>query len=169
MPRIVPRAKLAGGPMEILTPEGASYSYGSSSSDAAGDGGAFCFVGDFCGSGLVGAPAVCGTLGCFLEGGLLTVRYLRIFSSFFGPMPLMARRSSTLLNAPYDLRVSRIFCAVEGPMPGTCCSSVAPAVLILTGCAGGFFLASAAGDSARQKTRTVRNACGTECQRPNMP
>ncbi|HWT88405.1 MAG TPA: hypothetical protein VN454_06355, partial [Candidatus Angelobacter sp.] len=37
--------------------------------------------------------------------GFATVRYLRIFSSRFGPMPLIARKSSTLLNAPYDLRI----------------------------------------------------------------
>jgi len=32
----------------------------------------------------------------------------------------MASKSSTLLNGPYDLRICRIFCAVAGPIPGTC-------------------------------------------------
>jgi hypothetical protein len=57
--------------------------------------------------------ASCDGGGCGLEGdtlfgaalgdvlvGLPTVRYLRIFSSRFGPMPRTARKSSTLLNAP---------------------------------------------------------------------
>ena len=35
----------------------------------------------------------------------------------------MASKSSTLLNAPYDLRISKIFSAVAGPIPGTNCSS----------------------------------------------
>ncbi len=92
--------------MESLTPEGVSYrqytnySYGSSSSLAVGAGVFDCLAGDFVGGGLVGAEAVYGELDCFLAGGLATVRYLRIFSSFFGPMPLMASRSSTLLKAP---------------------------------------------------------------------
>ena len=92
--------------MENLIPEGVSYtecinySYGSSSSLAVAGGEADCFVGDFVGGGLAGAAAVCGVADCFFVGGLPTVRYLRIFSSFLGPMPLMARRSSTLLKAP---------------------------------------------------------------------
>ncbi len=84
---------------ETLAPEGASYNYGSSSSVAVG-GVPDCLAGDFVGGGFAGAAAVCGGLDCFLVGGLPTVRYFRIFSSFFGPMPLMARRSSTVLKAP---------------------------------------------------------------------
>jgi len=42
------------------------------------------------------------------------VTYLRIFSMRFGPMPLIARKSSTLLNRPYDLRIFRILSAVGG-------------------------------------------------------
>ena len=47
-----------------------------------------------------------GVAGLFADAGLLcdadfpTVKYLRIFSSRFGPMPRIALKSSTLLNAP---------------------------------------------------------------------
>ena len=85
--------------------------------------------------------------------GLFTVRYFRILSSFFGPIPFMAWRSSTLLNDPYDLRACRIFSAVEGPIPGTCCSSAEVAVLRLTGCSGGFFFAQS--PCVAQSTRSV--------------
>src|SRR6266568_2069971 len=68
-----------------------------------------------------------------------TVKYLRIFSRRFGPSPRIASKSSTLLNAPYDLRICKIFSAVAGPMPGTCCNSCDVAVLMFTGFAGGFF------------------------------
>ena len=54
----------------------------------------------------------------FVEG-FATVKYLRIFSRRFGPMPLIARKSSTLLNAQYDLRIFSILSAVAGPIPGT--------------------------------------------------
>ena len=53
----------------------------------------------------------------------------------------MASKSSTLLNAPYDLRICKIFSAVAGPIPGTCCNSSDVAVLMFTGLAGGFFFA----------------------------
>jgi hypothetical protein len=49
---------------------------------------------DFAGSALLLAGA-----------GFPTVKYLRIFSRRFGPSPRMASKSSTLLNAPYDLRI----------------------------------------------------------------
>lgn len=92
--------------------------------------------------GLVG-PAGFGALaGLVADAALPTVRYLRIFSSRFGPMPLMARKSSTLLNGPYDLRICKIFSAVTGPIPGTSCSSSELAVLRLIGAGGGFFLAA---------------------------
>ena len=51
----------------------------------------------------------------------------------------MASKSSTLLNAPYDLRICKIFSAVAGPIPGTCCNSSDVAVLMFTGLGGGFF------------------------------
>ena len=69
-----------------------------------------------------------------------TVKYLRILSKRFLPMPLMASRSSTLLNEPYDLRICKIFSAVAGPIPGTCCNSSELAVLMFTGLGGGFFV-----------------------------
>jgi len=76
--------------------------------------------------------------GCVLAV-LPIVRYLRIFSRRFGPRPRMASKSSTLLNAPYDFRICKIFSAVAGPIPGTCCNSCDVAVLMFTGFAGGFF------------------------------
>lgn len=46
---------------------------------------------------------------CFFGATLLPMlMYLRIFYMRFGPMPLIARKSSTLLKAPYDLRIFRI-------------------------------------------------------------
>jgi hypothetical protein len=73
------------------------------------------------------------------------------FSMRFGPTPLIARKSSTLLNAPYDLRIFRILSAVEEPIPGTCCSSNAMAVFRFTGRSGGFLVA--ASGPATQKQR----------------
>ena len=57
----------------------------------------------------------------FGVAALPTVKYLRIFSSRFAPSPRIASNSSTLLNAPYDFRICRIFSAVA--VPGTCCRS----------------------------------------------
>jgi len=88
--------------------------------------------------GVTGFGALAGFVA---DAALPTVKYLRIFSRRFGPMPRMALRSSTLLNAPYDLRICKIFSAVTGPIPGTSCSSSDVAVFKLTGAAGGFFLA----------------------------
>jgi len=93
-----------------------------------------------------------GNVAGFAEDRFPTVEYLRIFSRRFGPSPRMARKSSTLWNAPYDLRICKIFSAVAGPMPGTCCNSPDVAVWMFTGFAGGFFLASAQGLSSRQKS-----------------
>ena len=62
----------------------------------------------------------------------------------------MASKSSTLLNAPYDFRICKIFSAVTGPMPGTCCNSSDVAVLMFTGFTGGFFLASAEKETQNQ-------------------
>ena len=96
-----------------------------------------------------------------LELGFPATRYLRIFSRRFGPSPRIASKSSTLLNGPYDLRICKILSAVEGPIPGTSCNSSDVAVLMLTGCAGGFFFAKDGGaktDRQRmmeRKSRTV--------------
>jgi hypothetical protein len=81
--------------------------------------------------------------GCvdFGGAGFPTVRYLRIFSSRFFPIPRIDSKSSTLLNKPYDFRICKIFSAVAGPIPGTCCSSSDVAVLMFTGFGGGFFVA----------------------------
>src|SRR6267378_6266169 len=92
--------------------------------------------------------------GCALRV-LPTVKYLRIFSSRFGPSPRIASKSSTLLKAPYDLRICKILSAVAGPVPGTGCSSSDVAVLRFTGLAGGFFL-PASRDAAKIKP-TKRN------------
>jgi hypothetical protein len=73
--------------------------------------------------------------------GFPTVKYLRILSKRFLPIPRIASKSSTLLNNPYDFRICKIFSAVTGPIPGTCCSSSDVAVLIFTGFSGGFFVA----------------------------
>jgi hypothetical protein len=69
----------------------------------------------------------------FVVAGLPTVTYLRIFCMRFGPMPLIARKSSTLLNGPYDLRIFRILSAVGGPIPGPCCSPSAVAGIQVDG------------------------------------
>ena len=99
-----------------------------------------------------------GSAPLFAAAGFPTVKYLRIFSRRFGPSPRIASKSSTLLNAPYDQRICKIFSAVAGPIPGTCCNSSDVAVLMFTGFADGFFLASAQGLSSRQKIRGTRIA-----------
>ena len=53
-----------------------------------------------------------GLLG-FGAAGFPTVKYLRIFSSRFGPSPRIASKSSTILNGPYHLRIRRILSVVE--------------------------------------------------------
>ncbi len=103
-------------------------------------------------AGFGGAEGFDGFAGLAAAAALPTVRYLRIFSRRFGPMPRMALKSSTLLNAPYDLRICKIFSAVTGPMPGTNCSSSDVAVFKLTGAAGGFFFA----DVGKRNTDKVR-------------
>jgi len=93
----------------------------------------------------------------FLELGFPATKYLRIFSSRFGPSPRIASKSSTLLNGPYDFRICRIFSAVAGPMPGTCCNSSDVAVLMLTGLAGGFFFPPrTAGEQIKLRKRKRR-------------
>jgi hypothetical protein len=98
--------------------------------------------------GFGGTVGLDGVTGLEADAGLLskvalpTVKYLRIFSRRFGPIPRIARKSSTLLNAPYDLRICKILSAVTGPIPGTCCSSSDVAVFKLMGAGGGFLFAS---------------------------
>jgi hypothetical protein len=107
--------------------------------------------------------AFSGGAGLFADAGLLcetalpTVRYLRIFSSRFGPIPRIAVKSSTLLNAPYDLRICKIFSAVTGPMPGTNCNSSDVAVFKLTGAAGGFLFAGRLGATAPRAKESSKN------------
>ena len=76
-------------------------------------------------------------------------------------MPLMARKSSTLLNGPYALRIFRIFSAVTGPIPGTNCSSSDVAVFRLIGAAGGFFFAASREGIEKIAKRTRRNRIET--------
>jgi hypothetical protein len=110
--------------------------------------------------GFGGVAGFVGVTGLFADAGLLcdatlpTVKYLRIFSRRFGPMPRMAVKSSTLLNAPYDLRICKILSAVTGPIPGTNCNSSDVAVFKLTGAAGGFLFASKPGQTEASKRRT---------------
>jgi len=92
-----------------------------------------------------------------------TVKYFFIFSSRLGPIPRMAIKSSTLLNAPYDLRICRIFSAVTGPIPGTNCNWAELAVFTLTGCEGGFLVANPTGTSNTARVREPAR------RRRNMP
>lgn len=111
--------------------------------------------------GFGGVEGFDGFAGLAAAAALPTVRYLRIFSRRFGPMPRMALKSSTLLNAPYDLRICKIFSAVTGPIPGTSCSSSDVAVFKLTGAAGGFFFADAEKENT-ENTRRTTQICPTE-------
>jgi hypothetical protein len=95
---------------------------------------AFVHPGHFVGTAELSAGAF-GTA----PGDFPATRYLRIFSSRFGPMPRIASKLSTLLHGPYDLRICRIFPAVGGPIPGTYGSCSELAELMLTGWVGGFF------------------------------
>ena len=106
----------------------------------------------------------------FAAAGFPTIKYLRIFSSCFGPSPRIASKSSTLLKVPYDLRICKILSAVvsavAGPIPGTGCSSSDVAVLRFTGLAGGFFL-PASRDAAKIKpTKETRKGAGLEIAAP---
>src|SRR5580692_2334858 len=117
-------------------------------------------------NGWTGADCGCRSCdGAFLAGALFpTVRYLRIFSRRFGPMPRMALKSSTLLNAPYDLRICKIFSAVTGPIPGTNCNSSEVAVFKFTGAGGGFLLArSAAGNRQQRANRKTARIVTVFC------
>jgi hypothetical protein len=106
--------------------------------------------------GFAGVAGFDGPAGLVAAAALPTVRYLRIFSRRLGPIPRIALRSSTLLNAPYDLRICKIFSAVTGPMPGTSCSSSDVAVFKLTGAAGGFFFAEAGKRNTDKARRTAQ-------------
>jgi len=117
--------------------------------------------------GFVALAGVATGSGFFCEAAFPTVKYLRIFSSLLGPMPRIARKSSTLLNGPYDFRICKIFSAVTGPIPGTSCSSSEFAVLMLTGATGGFFLAkSGTGNreqmANRKTARLITGLCITD-------
>jgi hypothetical protein len=108
------------------------------------------------GAGFSGVVGFAADAGLFCDAALPTVKYLRIFSRRLGPMPRIALRSSTLLNAPYDLRICKIFSAVTGPMPGTNCNSSDVAVFKLTGAAGGFFFAEAQKRNTEDAKRTAQ-------------
>jgi len=75
---------------------------------------------------------------------------------------LIASKSSTLLNVPYDFRIAKILSAVDGPIPGTSCNSPELAVFRFIGCDGGFFFANPVGTkqivSASKQKRLTRNA-----------
>lgn len=130
---------------------------------SAGVTGAFGGLADFdAGAGFVGEAGAAGLLD---EPALPTVRYLRIFSRRLGPMPLIASKSSTLLNAPYALRICKIFSAVTGPIPGTCCNSSDVAVFKFTGAAGGFLLAH---KPVPVRQRTENKSSGEARNRPNI-
>jgi hypothetical protein len=105
-------------------------------------------------TGLSGVTALLADPGLLCGPALLTVRYLRIFSRRLGPMPRTARKSSTLLNAPYDLRICKILSAVTGPIPGTSCNSSDVAVFRLIGAGGGFFFAASKHGIAKNAART---------------
>jgi hypothetical protein len=85
----------------------------------------------------------------FRATDLPTVTCWRIFSRRFGPMPLLARKSSTPVNWPYDLRIFTNLSAFNGPMPGTCCNSSAVAVFRFTGCSSRFLLACETGTPSK--------------------
>jgi len=105
------------------------------------------------GADLSGVAGLFADVGLLCDAVLPTVKYLRIFSRRFGPMPRMAVKSSTLLNAPYDLRICKIFSAVTGPIPGTNCNSSEVAVFKLTGAGGGFLFARRLGATAQSTTK----------------
>jgi hypothetical protein len=109
-------------------------------------------------AGFGGVTGLFADVGLLCDGAFATVKYLRIFSRRFGPIPRIARKSSTLLNAPYDLRICKILSAVTGPIPGTNWSSSEVAVFKLTGAAGGFFFAGSPGTIAQSaaKRRATR-------------
>jgi hypothetical protein len=122
-------------------------------------------VNDYCGGSGVCSAVVFGVAplrdaGCcgvalFRAVGRRTVRYSRILSRRFLPMPLTASRSSTPLNAPHDLRICKIFFAVDGPILGTCGSWSALAVSKLIGC-GGFFIPRAGAVTTHKASRPAR-------------
>jgi hypothetical protein len=88
-------------------------------------------------------------------------KYFRIFSSRFGPIPRTESKSSTLLNAPYDFRMAKIFSAVVGPIPGTSCNCTELAELMSIGCVGGFFVA---GNAAEANANTQLNSKATKAR-----
>jgi hypothetical protein len=107
------------------------------------------------GAGFSGVAGLFADAGLLCDAALPTVKYLRIFSRRFGPIPRIAVKSSTLLNAPYDLRICKIFSAVTGPIPGTNCNSSDVAVFKLTGAGGGFLFAKH-GEITTDRARTEK-------------
>jgi hypothetical protein len=154
---VIPSEARTASTPRVFCAENISYALSGGSSESSAvckaAGCAEVLIGDFPG-GVLGfarpqhpAPGV-----TLLELVFPATRYLRIFSSRFGPSPRIASKSSTLLKAPYDLRICNILSAVAGPIPGTCCSSSEVAVLRITGVAAGFFLPASA-DAAKIKPR----------------
>jgi hypothetical protein len=123
--------------------------YKSESGGSAGAAEVFGGAGSF--AGVVGFAV---DAGLFCDAALPTVKYLRIFSRRFGPIPRIAVKSSTLLNAPYDLRICKILSAVTGPIPGTNCNSSEVAVFKLTGAGGGFLLANSGAEVTPKPARS---------------
>src|SRR5277367_599887 len=143
----------------FLKPRGQGARYGSSGSSSSTAGfvtGGFLAVaaaavfggGD---TGFVTEDFVTAAPDCFATT-FATTKYFRILSSRFGPIPRTASKSSTLLNAPYDLRICKILSAVDGPIPGTCCNCSDVAVFKLTGAAGGFFFAAVTTEQNSRQT-----------------
>jgi hypothetical protein len=114
--------------------------------------------------GPVAAGVLAADVTAFFGGTFPATRYFRIFSSFFGPMPRTANKSFTLLKGPYDLRICKILSAVDGPIPGTCCSCAAVAVFKLIGAGGGFLVA----ETAEQTSRPIARKMTSERSRQNM-
>jgi hypothetical protein len=155
--RVAPAMRSACGVEESLL---GFYCGGSAGSSSGGStvGGVVAFGGEFVGGAFGFAQPehdFAGVACCTPD--FPTVKYLRIFSRRLGPRPRIASKSSTLLNAPYDLRICKILAAVAGPIPGTNCNCSEFAVLMFTGCAGRFFFpASATGENSRPMKRIGR-------------
>jgi hypothetical protein len=96
-----------------------------------------------------------GQAGLLSAADLLTVRYLRIFSRRFLPMPWMESRSSTRLKAPYDLRIWRISPQSRDRFRGL--AEVLRPVLMLIGFSGGFFVALEIPSKTKQSATRVKN------------
>jgi hypothetical protein len=139
----------------FLPSAGDAVNYNDGSGGSAGAAEVFGEVEGFDGvAGLGEFTGLAADAGLLCDGALAIVKYLRIFSRRFGPIPRIARKSSTLLNAPYDLRICKILSAVTGPIPGTNWSSSDVAVFKLMGDGGGFFFAASKYGMAKNAART---------------